>query len=539
MHTYPSTSLSSTVGSAGGILGGSVGSTLLGYLSASLDPLTGTTLVGHAYGGSLHTWRLDDTKLKQNQEEQQSTLPPEPLTTEERASLVHWRAKPCVTGHFRGVVDLSWETSQGGYLLSVSADQTCRLWAPVDDDDKIWLEVGRPQVHGYDLTAVASISTPSRPHLLVTAGDEKELRVFDAPKSTIELLQHTVGLKPSTVDSVDRVERAYIPSLGLSNKASAAESAEEEKPQGDEEETASNEAAATATTQFYLPLERDLGAVSLWPETRKLFGHQTELFCVTSTLAAQTSALYWDVSKPVLVASSCKARNVSDAAIRLWNVSQGKCHQVLQGGHKATVATLAFSPCGTYLASSGKDRRLCIWKRGGVGGTGTEDQFNLAWVQDSAHKRIIWSVHFCPWQPNCFVSSSRDGCIKLWQLQSSDENDDESKTTATVLHSFAPNFTLHGKPDSVTALSLRPTPYQTGVALLAVGLESGHLELWTIPTTTESDAAPPTCLMSNRHGHRATITKLAWKPQRDASSSAELLASSSMDHGVRIWKIQC
>ena len=508
----------------------------------SLDPLTGTTLVGHAYGGSLHTWRLDDTKLKEKQRERQSTPDPEPLTTEDRASLVHWRAKPCVTGHFRGVVDLAWETYQGSYLLSVSADQTCRLWAPVgDDNDKVWVELGRPQVHGYDLTAVASLSTPSNPHLLVTAGDEKELRVFDAPKATIDLLQHTAGVKHSPTDTTERVERAYIPSLGLSNKASAAESAEEEKPQGDAEEMNSIVAAPSAngTSKFYLPLERDLGAVSLWPEIRKLFGHQTELFCLTSTLAAQTSASSWDPSKPVLLASSCKARNVSDAAIRLWNVSQGKCHQILQGGHKATVATLAFSPCGTYLASSGKDRRLCIWKRGVT--IDTQDKFTLAWAQDSAHKRIIWSVHFCPWQPTCFVSGSRDGCIKVWQLHSSSEDDHDNKTTAAVLHSFAPKFSLHGKPDAVTALSLRPTPYQSGVALLAVGLESGNLEVWTIPTLAAADAgaAVPMCLTSNQDGHRATITKLAWKPQRDASSSTELLASSSMDHGVRIWRIQC
>lgn len=518
------------VGSAGGILGGSVGSSLLGYLSASLDPMTGRCLVGHAYGGSLHVWRLDDFKLKAAAAESSPQTNEEEhlLTAEDRASMVHWRAKPCVTGHFGGVVDLTWDAWNGSYLLSVSQDQTCRLWAPVSS---VWVELGRPQVHGYDLTSVASISTPTHPHSLVTGADEKELRVFDAPKSTIRLLDQTIGLPTSPDDAIERVERAYIPSLGLSNKASAAESAEEDKPNEEESHD------AVKVSRVALPLERDLGAVSLWPEVRKLFGHNTELYCLTTTLAARTSKAYADIPAQVLVASSCKARDVEAAAIRLWNVQEGKCHQVLAGGHKATVATLAFSPCGSYLASSGKDRRLCIWKRQAQNGI-----FELAWAQESAHKRIIWSIHFCPFQPNVLVSGSRDGCIKVWQL----ENGQDGTLTASTMFSFAPCTLMNGKPDSVTALCLRPTPYDKdgAVAVLAIGLDSGRFEIWSIPivgaaTEAQSTAKPELLrVVPESLCHRATVTKLAWKPERDAEGGCRLLASSSMDHGVRILEIE-
>lgn len=569
------------VGAAGGILGGSVGSSLLGYLNVTVNA-AGTVLVGHAHGGSLHTWRLEEQQEDQPQHQRPesinaATTAESKETTETNAleeeeageSLLSmsWRAQPGVTGHFRGVVDLSWETHRGDYLVSVSQDQTCRLWAPLavksddwstsstttassSDNKPIWLEMGRPQVHGYDLAAVASISTAKHPHLLVTAADEKELRAFDAPVATCNLLQQACGIPRSATDKVERVERAYIPSLGLSNKASAADRAEEAEEEG-EDSPEGNENDASNTTEcpiigtvtttsnaiVRLPLERDLGAVSLWPEIRKLFGHQSELYCLTSTLAARSSQAFaekYNDSAPILVASSCKARDVEGAAIRLWNVHDGKCHQVLQGGHKSTIATMAFSPCGTYLASSGKDRRLCLWKQDH---SSDSRQFSLAWAQDGAHKRIIWSVHFCPWNSDYLVSGSRDGCIKVWEVQ-----DSADTASASVLHSFAPAFTINGKPDSVTALSIRPTPFhkEQDVAVLAVGLESGRLELWNVPLRNAEDVKPALlCSVAESLGHRATVTKLAWKPQRGRDGECcELLASSSLDHSVRILKFQ-
>jgi elongator complex protein 2 len=505
------------VGSAGGIIGGSVGSSLLGYLSASLDPSTGKILIGHAYGGSIHTWHLDDTKLKEK-------MPDEPgiLSTEDRAVMVSWRAKSGITGHFASVTDLCWEAERGSYVLSVGQDQTCRLWACADT---AWLELGRPQVHGYDLTSVVSLSTSTHPHLIVTGADEKEIRAFDAPKVTLQLLNQVAGIELLSSDSVKRVDRAYIPSLGLSNKSTAVDAAEEEGP-------AEKTLVSTYGKVCPLPMERDLGSVSLWPEIVKLFGHNTELYCLASTLAARTCQEFSDTRpSDVLVSSACKARDVESASIRLWNVHKGTCHQVLSGGHKATVATMAFSPCGNYLASSGKDRRLCLWKK-----DISTNLFGLAWAQESAHKRIVWSVHFCPWNSECLVSGSRDGCIKIWQVA---ENPVQSETIARVLYSFSPISSINGKPDSVTALSVRPKPLEDGTALLAVGLESGRLEFWSIPTVESLDSKPSlSCLMPLSMCHKAACTKLAWQPQRLGPVESSLLASSSMDHGIRIFEVQ-
>jgi elongator complex protein 2 len=529
----------SRVGSAGGILGGSVGSTLLGFCSVSVEPRFGRTLVGHAYGGALHIWDVVEDK--------QRVSTPDPLPSEERAALIQWKASPCITGHFEGVTDLCWEASRGEYLLTVSNDQTCRLWAPVavpSSSRPVWLELARPQVHGYNLSAVASLSTRRHPHVMVTGADEKEIRAFDAPKTTLRLLRAFSEMKGTgsseEFTTIDRVERAYIPSLGLSNKASAADAAAED----DENE---EDAAATTTR---LPLERDLGAVSLWPEIQKLFGHNTEIYC----LAASTA------NDSVIVASSAKARDANDAQLRLWNVLTGQCIQVLLGGHRSTVATLSFSPNGSFLASSGKDRRLCLWRQ-----NPDNASFSLAWARDTAHKRIVWSVHFCPFAATIFASGSRDGCVKIWSIQEDgvDMSCDETFFVTEVL-SFTPNFQRHGKADAVTALAFAPIPWSNSeepkhpdisstnnssdqIAVLAIGLESGRIELWCIPLDrTHAIPVTPYAMPSTIDAslcHCAAVTKLTWRPiptedARGTTTCQSLyLASSSMDHGCRIFEI--
>mmetsp|Transcript_28996 Transcript_28996/g.43753 ORF Transcript_28996/g.43753 Transcript_28996/m.43753 type:complete len:891 (-) Transcript_28996:2589-5261(-) len=474
------------LGAAGGILGGSIGSSLLGFVDAAF--LSECEIVGHGYGGSLHFFHSSSKEEEEGNDENKESDEEEKKGNDEMVE--HWDVQSNITGHFRGVVDLDWEVLNGDYLLTVGYDQTCRLWAQVPTSSSsaektTWHEVGRPQVHGYDLTSItcigygASSSSSERKtggekkHRFVSGADEKLLRVFDAPSSTLRLLR-SLRNEASAKDEEkeDRVERAYIPSLGLSNKAEAKEQMEEveeiggggrelaehhgktqeekEKEKEGNASTTSNEVSVEQqilekngmtnispendddnilvkqTTK--LPNERDLGVTSLWPEVGKLYGHYYEISCLTCSSPSSTD------NDAVLVASACKARDVEHASIRLWNVNTNSCVEVLTGGHKSTVVTLSFSSDNKYLASSGKDRRLCIWQRHQKeaasplsGGDDTQSLYKLAAAVDSAHKRIVWSVDFCPLDPTLLASGARDGAVRVWKIvsQEKEEEDDE------------------------------------------------------------------------------------------------------------------
>jgi elongator complex protein 2 len=516
------------VGSAGGILGGSVGSSLLGFLNVQAEPGLGRWIMGHAYGGALHFFSCQKIRELAESESLQAS---EKRTIEERAALIQWRAQPCVTGHFGEVTDLCWEAYRGDYLITVGNDQTCRLWAPMEKRYDVWIEVSRPQVHGYNISAVTSLSTAEHKHLLVTGADEKELRAFDGTLSFIRTLKMITGDSQAEGEPNGlRVERAYIPALGLTNKASAADGADEDT-------------GGASKSDTRLLLERDLGSMSLWPEVRKLFGHNSEIARLTSTLVAR-SCLSAQYSTPyigeIFVASTTKARDVEAAAIRIWDTDY-RCKQILKGGHRSTVTALCFSPDGTYLVSSGKDRRLCIWKRR-VTPTNDGELFFLAAAVDSSHKRIVWSAHFCPYDPTIFASGSRDGTVKLWKLYETATSDEESETEVKNFSKFVPRPGDSGsdtKASAVTSLSFAPLRTSDSMGLLAMGFEDGLMQLWSVPLNPDESAEPSLVTSFDPNMcHIGAVNKISWRPSSsDEKNDPLTLASCSDDCGCRIFRI--
>lgn len=80
----------------------------------------------NSYTGSLHAWQRQ---------------PPGEARPRTRPPLL---PRPCVTGHWRGVVSHAWAI-HGACLLTASADQTVRLHARDAQADR-WFEFARPQV---------------------------------------------------------------------------------------------------------------------------------------------------------------------------------------------------------------------------------------------------------------------------------------------------------------------------------------------------------------------------------------------------------
>jgi elongator complex protein 2 len=121
---------------------------------------------------------------------------------------------------------MCWDPT-GSYLLSVSDDQTARLYLPckpgADGSPAAWHEVARPQVHGYDMRCCIFTA----PHVLVTGADEKVIRVFEAPANFFETASALADVDDAVMASIckagmasdSRPLGASIPALGLSNKA--------------------------------------------------------------------------------------------------------------------------------------------------------------------------------------------------------------------------------------------------------------------------------------------------------------------------------
>ncbi|KAI5285585.1 hypothetical protein KEM52_002378, partial [Ascosphaera acerosa] len=210
-----------------------------------------------------------------------------------------------VTGHVRAVTDVEWEP-EGAYLLSTSADQTTRLHAEwrrgeavaggqvAKEQQVSWHEFSRPQIHGYDLNCLASIS----PSVFVSGADEKLLRVFEETRVIAQLLHRLSGFTQEQAGQLP--EAANIPVLGLSNKAfddeipaieaeSAATTDSQGRGRGAGHDASDAAAALTAAQVSSLldldhpPFEDHLAKFSLWPEHEKLYGHGYEISAVAAS----------------------------------------------------------------------------------------------------------------------------------------------------------------------------------------------------------------------------------------------------------------
>lgn len=110
------------------------------------------------------------------------------------------------SGHFGSVDDFIWDPS-GGFAITVSEDQTSRLHAPwaqesnrevrtilfifmsinlfiwlLQNSQITWHEISRPQIHGYDMSCIASLGR----FRFASGAEEKVIRVFEAPHNFLE-----------------------------------------------------------------------------------------------------------------------------------------------------------------------------------------------------------------------------------------------------------------------------------------------------------------------------------------------------------------
>lgn len=160
-------------------------------------------------------------------------------------------------------------------------------------------------------------------------------------------------------------------------------------------------------------------------------------------------------------------------------------------------------------------------------GTG-EISYSLL-ARQEGHKRIIWS---CSWNPNGheFATGSRDKTVKIWAV--------EGQSSVRQLMTL-PQFT-----SSVTALSWVGLRDRRNDGLLAIGMENGQIELWSLSCNRADDgsiatlgfAAALLVRVDPSMCHASTVNRLAWRKNEEDDTSMQL-ASCGADNCVRVFDI--
>jgi elongator complex protein 2 len=297
-----------------------------------------------------------------------------------------------------------------------------------EDQIETWHEMGRPQVHGYDLKCVAFTHNWQ----FVSGADEKVLRVFDTPRSCVESLAALTGELKMKDEASSRPLGANLPALGLSNKAVFEDEIDAMTATDENHATLQSYSHSSATptslleTMIQPPYEEHLIQHTLWPEMEKLYGHLYEVMCVDATTDGK------------FIATACKASTSEHAVIRLFDTTQWKELTTKIAAHSLTVTRVRFSHNDRWLLTVSRDRFWSLSERKQNTTTG-DIEYELV-AKNKAHARIIWD---CAWAHDdaLFVTGSRDKTFKVWRQ-------DDKQQWACVCTIKC--------PEAVTALDLAP-----------------------------------------------------------------------------------
>lgn len=310
-----------------------------------------------------------------------------------------WLQGVGISGHTKSVTDAAWSRN-GSYLLSTGSDQTTRLHAEWNRGTKrSWHELARPQIHGYDINCIDSISQMQ----FISGADEKLLRVFDEPQATADLLERLCDI---CTDSHQKLPTAAnVPVLGLSNKATengAGKGVSNVEGNAEQSPTPASASPVQAPGPNSPPFEDQLARHTLWPEREKLYGHGYEISAVTASHDGS------------LVATSCRASSLDHAVIRLYTTKNWREIRPSLTAHSLTVTALIFSTDDGYLLSVGRDRQWTVFERN----ANHSEEYLLKYSNSKGHSRMILDACWGPVEAGrIFATASRDKTVKIWSVR--------------------------------------------------------------------------------------------------------------------------
>ncbi|XP_075264217.1 elongator complex protein 2-like [Convolutriloba macropyga] len=534
---------------------GDVGGNDLGFYGASVSP-DGQGIVAYNYTGSILSWTCSVECNK--------VITPNAKTMS--YSDLKWSHVLTSSGHFFAPTSIDWnriswasenqqKETRASYFVTAGKDKIVRAMARINlrsfsheescekESVYIWQEVGRPQVHGYEMNSVSLLSDVT----LVSCGDEKVARVFDCTAA----FSHVFERENDDLvipDCVEISKTAAVPALGLSNKGFedvgdlSNASLSQHKFSGN---AADSDAKAAIFTNSHLAEK------TLWSEKIKLYGHGNEVYAVTCFHSQHAT----------LIATSCKATSIDTACILLWQYGRSSADTELCSsstsnatsnesgkGHTLTVTDLQFSSDGNLLLSVSRDRSFCLFAVLLHDHDGEKRSYHLS-LQHKVehHKRIIWKGSWLLSDDNSylFLTGSRDKSIILWECS---KMPNASSNWLTEVLNEVPNSTLVSEPESkasqtfksgVTALDVvKIQSSERSLHLVCAGLENGLLylmklsncsfEIVTVFDSFDSHVMDVNCVKFNVNCFEINLEcdDILW------------LTTASNDHIVKLFKIK-
>ena len=360
-----------------------------GYFSALLSP-DSNRILAVSFNGALHMWKKEVDK---------------------------WIQIPAISGHFNAVNDVIWDTNSN-YLISCSSDQTTRIFTEAKESKNHWYEIARPQIHGYDINAIAVLpytrNDPQSAIKIISAADEKVIRVYHCPTNFIANLSIiskiairrniTEQLSAAKLVEASSIKEVQSQPLGLMNKPINIKEDENffdpkfdpEKILANKEKSQEIEEQITAT----VPTEEYLTNISLWPENNKLYGHVYEVICLATHPTEP-----W-------IASASKSQKQKFSYIIIWDIEKGAVICKIFN-HNLNVMCLSFSKDGKFMLSVGRDRMVAVYQRI----ADPANPYALIFKKEEAHNRAIVS---CSWNSESTefvtVSKEKKAPIKIWSI---------------------------------------------------------------------------------------------------------------------------
>ncbi|USR92549.1 serine/threonine protein kinase [Phormidium yuhuli AB48] len=193
-----------------------------------------------------------------------------------------------------------------------------------------------------------------------------------------------------------------------------------------------------------------------------------------------------------------------DNAIKIWEMPQGNLLATWDG-HYDDVHHLQFSPGGDVLATAGRDGRVKIWDMTHTSNQSLRDRNSTPLRILEAHRGEVRSLAFSP-NNRFLVTAGADGKVNLWDWQTGDY-------LQTLVSGTSEIWSVAISPDGET---------------LATGSKDGTVELVNVRS-------------GRRHRqntlHRNAIVSLAFSPHRVPSSlgSEYLLLIGDVHGDMSLW----